>query len=50
MINKLLCFLGFHTSDEDYGMKFIGGEVFSNCIHCQKEIIHENLKWIGGGN
>lgn len=50
IFNKILCFFGIHKSDKDYGMKGLGGDVFSECVHCEKTIYHKNLKWVGGGN
>lgn len=50
MFRKILCFIGFHVSNNDYGMKGLGGTVFSNCEHCNTEITHKKLWWFGGGN
>jgi hypothetical protein len=47
---KTLCKLGSHKSDRDYGIRWSDKAVISSCERCDKEIVHKNLRWLGGGN
>jgi hypothetical protein len=42
---SLMCRIGFHKSDKDYGMKGIGGAVISTCERCGKQLTHKKMRW-----
>ncbi len=41
---KILCFIGWHKSDEKYDSEFFGVMNFTLCVHCKKRIYHKNPK------
>lgn len=47
---SLLCKIGLHKSDRDFGIRWHDKATISSCIRCGKNIVHSRMTVYGGSS